>query len=166
MQSLWCASFRPSYSEGWTKYVSAAALAGTAWSLSWVHAAVTPETALYLLPMTVHFGWTSAATLVNLNGSVAMEESTSDTAVIAVGHGSAVAAAAVGVGVTLLRGAPAYGLTLAWALAACGDGMRKRRALHTDATSDLLRNGMQVQQTLCWTGSALCVAAAASTLFS
>lgn len=168
MQSLWCASFRPSYSVGtWQKYVSVFALAGTAYSLSLVHAitSITPEVSLYLLPLTMHFGWTTAATLVNINGSIAMNESTSDSTIIAVGHSSAVIGTVLGVGITLLRLSPVYGFTLAWALAACADGMRLRKQLHTDTTSNLLNNGMQVQQTLCYTGSILCVMAAISTFF-
>merc|ERR1712232_812065 len=153
MQSLWCASFRPSYSVGtWQKYVSAIT-------------SITPEVSLYLLPLTMHFGWTTAATLVNINGSIAMNESTSDSTIIAVGHSSAVIGTVLGVGITLLRLSPVYGFTLAWALAACADGMRLRKQLHTDTTSNLLNNGMQVQQTLCYTGSILCVMAAISTFF-
>merc|ERR1711862_1031438 len=40
MQSLWCASFRPSYNQGWHKYISAFMLGGTAYSLSQVSNAV------------------------------------------------------------------------------------------------------------------------------
>jgi hypothetical protein len=116
-----------------------------------------------------HFGWTTAATLVNLNGSVAMSKNASDSTVIAVGHSSAVAAAILGVGVTLWQSSPAYGLTVAWALAACADGMKKRqvetKSQKSKDISDLLLRGMKVQQTLCYIGSGLCAAAAASTFF-
>jgi hypothetical protein len=74
--------------------------------LSFVHAAGLAENAVgwyWFLPMTVHFGWTTAATLVNLNGSFAMQESTSDRTIVAVGHASALTAAALGVGVTLAQ---------------------------------------------------------------
>lgn len=171
-QSLWCASFRPSYSEGWTKFVSPAMLAGTALSLSQVHAvgctadAAAGALSWYFLPMSLHFGWTTAATLVNLNGSVAMNETTSDSTVIAVGHASALVAAALGIGVTLARTAPAYGLTVAWALAACADGMRKRVSATTggaNGSSNALLKGARVQKMLCLGGSAACVAAAVAT---
>lgn len=169
-QSLWCASFRPSYgSTGWQRYVSAGMLAGTAYSLSRVHAvgcsAEAASIAWYFLPMTLHFGWTTAATLVNLNGSVAMNDATSDSAVIAVGNASAVAAAAMGVGVALAQLSPAYGLTVAWALAACADGMKKRKAsMPPEATgeSNALKKATGVQNALCWAGSLACIAASAA----
>ncbi len=56
---------------------------------------------LVIVPLELNFGWTMAVTLVNFNGSVAMN-TTQDVAsdVIAVGHTSAVVATAVGFGVT------------------------------------------------------------------
>lgn len=172
-QSLWCAAFRPSYKD-WATFVSPALLAGAALSLSQVHAvtcSVTGAAGWWMLPMTVHFGWVTAASLVNLNGSVAMNRSTSDTNVAAVGHGSAIVATALGVGVTLLRSSPAYGLTIAWALAACADGMSKRlqsieaqeeRKLQTGENVDKYVENhvwIAVQNKLCWAGAAACVAA-------
>lgn len=78
MQSLWCASFRPSYGEGWKKYVSVGCLAGTAYSLLQINAfagsAEAASLGWYFLPLSLHAGWTTAATLVNLNGSVAMNK--------------------------------------------------------------------------------------------
>lgn len=64
-QSLWCASFRPSYlGDGTKKYISACMLAGTAYSLSLVlkagnaAAAADPTfQALILTPIAMHFGW-------------------------------------------------------------------------------------------------------------
>lgn len=153
-QSLWCASFRPHY-QGWASYLSAAMLGGTAYSLSQVHAVACVATGpayWFMLPLSVHFGWTSAATLVNLSGSVAMNPENSDEAVTAIGHSSAVLATALGVGLTLSRVSPVYGLTLAWALSACADGMKGRDA-----------GAAKVQQKLCWTGALACAAAAAST---
>ncbi|EEC51684.1 predicted protein [Phaeodactylum tricornutum CCAP 1055/1] len=157
-QSLWCASFRPSYNKGWAKYVSAAMLGGTAVALSQVHAAVPPGLAGYFVPLTMHFGWATAATLVNLNGCVAMSD-VSDTFVIATGHASALAATALGVGVTLTQGSPVYGLTIAWALAACANGMKQRE------TKTPLQKGMMVQRTLCMAGSTLCAAVATGSFF-
>ncbi|KAL7533267.1 hypothetical protein ACHAWF_004437 [Thalassiosira exigua] len=166
-QSLWCASFRPSYGEGWKKYVSAAMLAGTACSLSMVHsagaAAVSDPSMLehLLLPVTMHFGWTSAATLVNLNGSLAADESASPRSLIALGNSSALIATALGVGLTVSRSAPAYGLTLAWALAACADGMTKRIPSTSASEEETLARAASVQKNLCWAGSFACVVAAA-----
>jgi len=166
-QSLWCASFRPSYgTEGWAPYVSPAMLAGTAYSLSQVHAvgcsAAGAGFAWYFLPMSLHFGWTTAATLVNLSGSVAMNSANSDRSVIAVGHTSAIAATAFGVGVTVVQSAPVYGLTVAWALAACADGMKKRVASMREESN--LKTAAGVQNKLCWLGSAACAATALATM--
>ena len=157
LQSLWCASFRPSYANGWHKYTSVAMLGGTAVALSQVPFGLS----IYLLPMTVHFGWTTAATLVNLNGSIAMGGSVSDSTLISTGHASAVLATGLGVGVTAFHALPAYGLTIAWALAACANGMRIKE--QDDSISDVLHAGASVQRSLLLTGSALCMAASAFT---
>jgi hypothetical protein len=165
-QSLWCASFRPSYSDSnsnWAIYISPLMLAGTALSLSQIHAVACSSDAAglgwFFLPMTLHFGWTTAATLVNLNGSIASNRNISDPAVIAVGHSSALVATLMGVGLTLTQASPAYGLTLAWALAACADGMSKRIA-NTEAPTlrESLKTGADVQNKLCWVGAAACAA--------
>jgi len=167
-QSLWCASFRPSYDAGWKKYVSVAMLGGTAYSLSLVHSAGSAAAALepsmlshLLLPLTMHFGWTSAATLVNLNGSVASNTSVSPRSLIGLGNSSALVATALGVGLTLTHSAPTYGLTLAWALAACADGMAKRVPSQSSTEEEILAKGANVQKNLCWAGSFACAVAAA-----
>ena len=124
-QSLWCASFRPSYGEGWNKYISVAMLGCTAYSLSLVHSAGSAVMAVadpsmlsyFLVPLTMHFGWATAATLVNLNGALANDKSASPRSLIALGNSSALIATALGVGLTISQSAPTYGLTLAWALA-------------------------------------------------
>mmetsp|Transcript_35306 Transcript_35306/g.43226 ORF Transcript_35306/g.43226 Transcript_35306/m.43226 type:complete len:337 (+) Transcript_35306:108-1118(+) len=167
LQSLWCASFRPSYNLGWKKYVSVGMLAGTAYSLSHVQAVAVGlgNSALgwYLLPLSLHFGWTTAATLVNLNGSVAMNSSNSDSRVIAVGHSSAVVATVLGIGITLVNAVPAYGLTIAWALAGCADGMKKRiAAMENQGDDNILKRAAAVQNKLCWAGSAACILASIS----
>jgi len=167
-QSLWCASFRPSYGEGWKKYISAAMLAATGYSLSLVHtagsaamAADPSDLSYFLLPITIHFGWISAATLVNLNGSLASDESASPRSLIALGHSSALAATALGVGMTVSGADPAYGLTLAWALAACADGMSKRIPSQSAEEEETLAKAAIVQKNLCWAGSLACAVAAA-----
>ena len=168
-QSLWCASFRPSYSKGWERYISVAMLAGTGYSLSLVQSAGSALTAIdssitpyLLLPMTVHFGWVSAATLVNLNGSLASNENASTRSLIALGHSSALIATALGVGLTIASSIPAYGLTLAWALAACADGMAKRSpSSQTLVEEETFSKAAGIQKMLCWAGSVACISAAA-----
>jgi hypothetical protein len=162
-QSLWCASFRPEYGDGWKKYVSVGMLAGTAYSLSLVNAAgyaTMASQSYFLWPLAAHFGWTSAATLVNLNGSFASDKSSSPRTLTAVGHSSAVLATMLGVGITLANSWPVYGLTLSWALAACADGMIKRIPAQCPEEEDILSTAAVVQKNLCWTGSALCAIAA------
>jgi hypothetical protein len=141
--------------EGWKKYISVGMLAGTAYSLSLVQAAATPDLFWYFVPLTMHFGWTTAATLVNLNGSVAMGTS-SDTTVVGLGHGSVIAATALGVGISLQAAAPVYGLTIAWALAACSQGASHNTVSGT--ASDTLKKGAGIQKYLCLGGAAACLA--------
>jgi hypothetical protein len=167
-QSLWCASFRASYMTAdttWQKYVSVAMLGGTAYSLSLVHAAtVAGPFCWFFWPLTLHFGWTTAATLVNFNGSFAASRTSSDTSVIGVGHASALVGTALGVAVTLLRSSPVYGLTVAWALAACADGMQKRLR-NSEGVSAEIQRGRKVQQMLCYAGSGICAAVAVGSFF-
>ena len=74
-QTLWSASFRPKY-EGKFMYVSAAMLSGIAFCMSRAHAGFAMNSSLYgvgqyllyFLPISLHFGWTLAASLVNFNG--------------------------------------------------------------------------------------------------
>ena len=167
MQSLWCASFRPSYLDGWKKYISASMLAGTAYSLSLVleagnaAAAANPAFQAWMLtPFVMHFGWVSAATLVNLNGSLASDETASPRALTALGHSSALVATALGIGVTVSMSAPVYGLTLAWALAACASGMKKRKPAYSENDEKVLGTAANVQHKLCFAGSLACGATA------
>ena len=183
-QSLWCASFRPSYmhssnnkkdekdsSAWWHKYISVAMLGGTAVCLSQVHAAAAASSSGWLfLPLTLHFGWTTAATLVNLNGSIASDDTIADTTVIGVGHASTVAATLLGMSVTYWFASPAYGLTVAWALAACANGMNRRKQQQqppqpssASGNPSIIARGMNVQQNLCRLGSGLCAAMAMAT---
>lgn len=171
-QSLWCAAFRPSYSSGWHKYVSVAMLGGTAFSLAHAHAVCPPALAAapYFVPLTMHWGWTTAATLVNLNGSIAMDAAASDKLVVGAGHASALAAGALGVGLTMSFGAPVYGLTVAWALVACADGMQKRlvSAVASPAAAErdvMLVRAARVQKRLCQAGATLCVVASGCAMY-
>ena len=164
LQSLWCASFRPSYNEGWHKYVSVAMLGGTAYSLSQI-----PFDAMssswFFVPLVAHFGWTTAATLVNLNSAVSAEESTSDRVLLGLGHGSATVATALGVSLTALGfSTPAYGLTIAWALLAVGSNPKLDPA--SRAGNNVLETGAKLQRMLCYSGSALCAAASLYSIFT
>lgn len=132
-QVLWTSSFRPKYS-GNLMFISAAALGGIAFSLSRAHAqyTVSPKQydglqyLLYFLPLSLHFGWTSAASLVNLNAAVALQKDVSPKTVAWFGHVSVVAAAALGAFVAIKRSAPVYAGVITWALLAVANGMAKR----------------------------------------
>jgi hypothetical protein len=137
---------------------SVAMLGGTAYSLSLTAGMASQSYLLY--PLVAHFGWTSAATLVNLNGSIGSDKSIPHRAIIAAGHSSAVLATLLGVSVTLANSLPLYGLTLSWALAACADGMSKRTCTESTEEEKVLAAAATVQKKLCFTGSALCLASA------
>lgn len=138
---------------------SVAMLGGTAYSLSLITTAASQSYFIY--PMLAHFGWTSAATLVNLNGSVGSDTSVSPRTITALGHSSALIATALGVGITMTQSLPMYGFTLSWALAACADGMSKRTATHDSDEETVLTAAAAVQNKLCFGGSVLCAMAAA-----
>lgn len=161
-QCLWCATFRPKYydSKWWHKYISAAMLGGTTYYLSEVHSVVRESSnasSLWFVPLTMHFGWCTAATLLNINGAVAQDcLPNKDSITIAVGHISAVVAAAIGTGVTYITGSSAYGATVAWALAACKGGMKKRVKEIQAGNDDESLDSFKLQEKLCFFGSSLC----------
>ena len=65
---------------------------------------------------------------------------------------------------TLSQASPAYGLTLAWALAACANGLTKRVPSKTPEEGKL-KKAAAVQKVLCQAGSFLCAATAMYTGF-
>ncbi|GKY96961.1 hypothetical protein MPSEU_000655100 [Mayamaea pseudoterrestris] len=159
-QSLWCASFRPESFDGksWTTFLSPAMLAGATYSMSQVNAFAAGH--LLMVPLTMHFGWLTAATLVNLNSAVAAV-CDNDNLVALAGHASVILASALGVAVTLTHGTPAYGATLAWALAACGSGMVDRINKSNVSSTPL---STKIQKYLCFAGAGVCAAASLSLL--
>jgi hypothetical protein len=152
-QVLWTASFRPRYFDparagGLYRHVSSLMLAGIAHSMGRAHAAYASRSrgpsatalpwgqyALCFLPMTLHFGWTTAATLVNVNGNVAASRDATPRRVAAVGHASSLAASALGLYLTVSRRAPVLGLVVAWALAGCAATARERVLLSQSQSS-------------------------------
>jgi len=160
-QSLWTAAFRPKYT-GISKFLSSALLGGTAWSLSKAHAAIAASTQLsfgqyllYGLPISLHFGWVTAASLVNFNGAIATcSDNVSAETVALCGHVSVLAAATLGVIVTITRRAPVYGGVITWALLAVSDGMANR--IQQTKDEDPKRVGVlgaQLQQRLSQVGA-------------
>lgn len=192
-QSLWAASFRPKYEKGIYKYVSAVNLAGIAASLSFCHGTFAThsqralrsysglEYALYFLPLSLHFGWTTAASIVNLNGMYAMATTGDNTSknatarsVALLGHASVAVATAIGVGITWTRKAPVYGGVICWALAAVAAGLKERilanAAISSSKKNDKTSNnndgvgihGAELQRTLSLVGAAVCAATSAA----
>jgi hypothetical protein len=195
-QTLWAATFRPKYffikppssssapvdtkSKNFSMFLSAFMLGGIALSLNRAHLVYSQGAAgyspvqylLHVMPVTLHFGWTTAAALVNFNGSLAVTSSSPQAMAVA-GWTSAVAATVVGVAVTVSRSAPLYGGVIAWALAACASGMTARldernalirkeqakRFPNKDAVTAIeTRKGMlgaKIQQWLCTAGSVI-----------
>jgi len=132
-QILWAASFRSKYKGKWMA-VSATMLPAIALSLSKAHAIFTKSVyqstllqyCIFFLPLTIHFGWTTAASLVNLNGAIARDSSSSNSLVKVAGHLSLFGATAIGVYLTKSRAAPVYGAVISWALFGIFDEMRRR----------------------------------------
>jgi hypothetical protein len=200
-QTLWAATFRPKYffiepsssssssslaapvdakNKHFSMFLSAFMLAGIALSLNRAHLVYSQATTgyslaqylLHIMPVTLHFGWTTAAALVNLNGSLAVASSSPQVLAVA-GWTSVVAATVVSVIVTVSRRAPLYGGVIAWALAACASGMtarldernvliRKEQAKwfpnKNAVTAIETRKGMlgaKIQQWLCTAGSVI-----------
>mmetsp|Transcript_9277 Transcript_9277/g.25109 ORF Transcript_9277/g.25109 Transcript_9277/m.25109 type:complete len:349 (-) Transcript_9277:179-1225(-) len=171
-QTLWTASFRPKY-KSYFRFVSVANLAGVAYTLSKANAVYTgaagamigwKDYALLFLPLSLHFGWTTAASLVDLNGALAMSETITATTVARVGHLSAIAATALGLGITLVRDAPVFGGVIAWALSAVASGVSKRLDGNEDPEAVGIR-GAAFQVRLCQVGAALNIAAAVAAAF-
>lgn len=185
-QALWAASFRPKYGSrgGAYKYASVANLAGIAAALSLCHGAFSGaggcgcsalEYGLYCLPLAMHFGWTTAAAIVNANGMYALagansgEEDSPGAArsVAVLGHASVLAATAIGISVAWTRDAPVYGGVVVWALAAVASGLKQRIA---GAESVKRRGGAAAvgiygaerQRVLSLSGAAVCALAVAA----
>mmetsp|Transcript_8347 Transcript_8347/g.12855 ORF Transcript_8347/g.12855 Transcript_8347/m.12855 type:complete len:325 (+) Transcript_8347:148-1122(+) len=172
-QTLWTAAFRPKY-KGNLMWISTGLLGATSYSLSKAHAQIvaTPKPynplqyILYFLPMTLHFGWTTAATLVNVNGAVSMS-SYSAKVVRWVGHASVLTASALGIYISIQRSAPVYGGVIVWALSAVADGMKQRvKTTEKEDSSRVGVDGALCQQQLSTFGALACGAASLFTAIS
>ena len=173
-QTLWTASFRPKYNNNgllYYKYVSAVNLSGIAYALSFCHQPYTRsdvvpnytfgEYCLYFLPLSLHFGWTTAAAVVNWNGMFALSENVSSRSVAWLGHISVVGATTIGVTLTLTRSAPVYAGVIAWALFAVASGLSQRiRETEKEDRNRVGVYGAALQRTLSLAGAAVNAVAA------
>ena len=135
-QTLWTQAFRPHIYKGNLIYLSSMLLSGIAYSLNVAHAQFALasselvkwyEYVLYFFPITLHFGWTLAASLVNWNGNVAFVAASSSPRWVALaGHASTLVATGLGVGLTVSRRAPVLGCVVAWALTGIASEMNRR----------------------------------------
>jgi hypothetical protein len=171
-QILWNASFRPEFQQGFYKYIAPLNLSGLALSLSFCHRAYTAKDArnkygvvdfvLNFLPLSLHFGWTTVTSLVNWNASIAVEKEIPTKYVAYFGHASVAVATFAGVGVALKRGAPWYGLVIAWALSAVATGLTKRieGAEQEKERDEVFILAAERQRTASMAGSLICLTTA------
>jgi hypothetical protein len=180
-QSLWCAAFRPKYT-GYARWISTGMLSMTALCLNEAHRTLTlsslssfsssteksvTDILIYSLPIALHFGWTTAASLVNLNGSISHFSNTlSQKTRNIIGHLSVGLATCVGLFITIQRHAPIYGGVIAWALSAVADSMNQRLMGGVDKDDDNIvvdsssttttspdKQSILIQRFLCKTGA-------------
>ncbi|CAM9308401.1 unnamed protein product, partial [Hapterophycus canaliculatus] len=127
VQSCWCLSFREWARDAGLLWFPALLLGGTAACLGGAHQVVRGalaagtmsnlQYALVHLPLSLHFGWVSCATLVNFNNYISLLQF-SDKGKLNFSLASIVAAVGLGVAVTGITGDPVYAGVVAWALAA------------------------------------------------
>jgi len=130
-QIAWCFAFRPSLDTPSLLWISAVCLSGIASFLGSAHRALSDakrekglsveEMIFMYVPLTLHFGWTTAASLVNWNGYVSRcslnLEWPSRVKVDALLISLALAGL-LGARITLSRQSALYGLTVSWAVLA------------------------------------------------
>lgn len=151
-QATWCYAFRPSVCGPGLLWIPALLLATTGVFLGVAHRALRAQwssvgpvaNALVRWPIALHFGWISAASLVNLNNWLARRESSlalRERAAL----GSVAAAVTAAAYVTASTRDPVFALVIAWALAAvAADGAKNARGLVADAVLDRVRKAAQV----------------------
>lgn len=119
-QALWRLTFRAGLDGPGLLWISAVALSGLALCLDRAHRAVMAasdmqELLFLYVPITLRFGWASAAALVSWNGYVARCSAVPGLKLVVL-LASLGLAAALSTRVTLLRRSALYGATMAWAL--------------------------------------------------
>jgi hypothetical protein len=180
-QILWTAAFRKKYMKNtFTAFIAPLFLTMTAYALSRAHRAYSLSRPLgvgaYLLfglPLSLHFGWMCAASLLNWNGSVYAvlfrnpkqwkkrgQESSAVAILRWLGHGSAILASVLGLICTFTRQAPLFGAVISWALFACADTLQK---WCLDKKLSVQRKDIDLQLRLCRFGAILSTVASVFT---
>eukprot|EP00440_Ansanella_granifera_P035903 gb/GFBE01038947.1/.p1 GENE.gb/GFBE01038947.1/~~gb/GFBE01038947.1/.p1 ORF type:complete len:317 (+),score=41.45 gb/GFBE01038947.1/:1-951(+) len=138
-QVFWCLTFRPSFDSPGLLWISAYFLTAIAAFLSQAHKKICDEAEeeeglafqewfFVYVPITLHFGWTTAAALVNWNGYVARcgLSPAMKLACLLVSLGLATV---LSIRITAQRGSTVYGLTVAWAIVAVAVQTSRSEAL-------------------------------------
>uniref|UniRef100_A0A7S0Q3J2 Uncharacterized protein n=1 Tax=Coccolithus braarudii TaxID=221442 RepID=A0A7S0Q3J2_9EUKA len=141
-QSCWCAAFRPSVCGPRLLWVPALLLASTGAALGVAHRAIRTANVgalancLVRVPVTLHFGWITAAALVNANNYLARTVA-SVRAKEAAAHASSLAAVAAVAYVSHTTADHVFAGVIAWALGwVAVDGSRAARGLLPEAPLD------------------------------
>lgn len=164
LQALWCVAFRPWARRPRHFWISGALLATEAVALGRVarcfvgaspsRSLSTTEFLAARLPLGLHFGWITAAAVVNLNSLVAVAGA-APHAQLSIAFASVWGAAALGVAVALGTGDAVFAATLAWALAAvASDGGTRTREVMGETPLWALSHGAA------WAARALAAASA------
>ncbi|GAX16490.1 hypothetical protein FisN_19Lh070 [Fistulifera solaris] len=178
-QILWTAAFRKKYMANTsTAFIAPLFLTMTAYALSRAHRAYSlsrPLSAgaylLFGLPLSLHFGWMCAASLLNWNGSVyavlfrnPRKKKEHEALAVAIlrwlGHGSAILASVLGLICTFARQAPLFGAVISWALFACADTLQK---WSVDKKLTVQKKDIDLQFQLCRLGAILSMVASVFT---
>lgn len=125
---------------------------------------------MYFLPLTIYFGWTATASLVNLNGAFVIRKNSIPRINAWMGHASVVSATLLGVFITVQRLAPVYGLVICWGLLSVASAMKTRitsnwigvsKKTDGDGNEKMIveLQGAETQMYLCWAGTFICASA-------
>ncbi|CAN0165976.1 unnamed protein product, partial [Discosporangium mesarthrocarpum] len=126
-QTLWCLSFRAWARDAGLLWLPTLMLGGAAVALGGAQGVLRDawyegdmgmlEWCLTHLPLSLHFGWVSCASLVNLNGFLAYLPGLSNGSKLAASVASISVAVALALAVAVLRGESVVPGVIAWALA-------------------------------------------------
>eukprot|EP00904_Undaria_pinnatifida_P001596 jgi/Undpi1/11437/HiC_scaffold_30.g13734.m1 len=169
-QSCWCLSFRAWARDAGLLWLPAVLLGATAACLGGAHHVLrgaltaggmsTLQYVLVHLPVSLHFGWVSCATLVNFNNYIALVPRFSDKGKLRFSLASIAAAVSLAVAVSGKTGDPVYAGVVAWALSAVASEKGWGRMKGRVESSTL-----ETQATAAKIGAALCAVTAIATSF-
>jgi len=144
LQSIWCSAFRPWAVDNGFLWIPASLLTATGLALFEVNRIMQLEAKTNLgvwgyiflsIPVSLHFGWISAASLVSWNGVLASTKMKIEIK-LACAFFSAYLATGLGAFLSFYQRDPIYAFVICWALAAVADkkGWEKLNGAIDDAT--------------------------------